>query len=100
MTDESTQPKRTTITAHDIATWIGIGAMAVAVVATFVRFETGTTGFIEHANDWHNNVATELRDLRRNEIKELAEELDGVAVQLTELRERQRVIERTLEITD
>ena len=83
-------------TPNLIAVWITLAMIGATAIITYAKFETRMDMFMNHADDWHNNVAQELRDLRRNEIKELAEELDGVAVELTRLAERQRVIETKL----
>lgn len=87
--------------------WVTIVAMALGIVATYIRFETRVENFITHADAWHMDVKAEIRDFRREEIpkldqkitdqrlihiKELAEELDEVQIQLTQLQERQKAI--------
>ena len=88
------------MTPNTIAVWITIAMIGATAIITYAKFETRMDMFMNHADDWHNNVAQELRDLRRNEIKELAEELDGVAVELTRLAERQTVIQTRLELIE
>ena len=105
-----------------IAVWASIAIIALGVVYTYAKFETWVSTFIENANEWHSTVAGELQDLRRNElrlvredltanisaleqqivnlklmeVKELAEELDGVQVDLSKLFERIAVIDDKL----
>ena len=68
----------------DAALWLTIAIMAVGGVATYVRFETRTDAFIGEANRWHDQVRDELEELRRVEVKELAEEIDGIQVRIAQ----------------
>ena len=82
------------------ALWATLAVVGLGVVATYVRFETGTNSFIEHADEWHSLVRKELNDLRRIEIKELAEENDDQQVALMQVIERQVEVQKDLAVLE
>ena len=75
-----------------IGLWVTIAALAIGGIGGYLRFETRTDEFIKGADRWHEMVRGELEELRRVEVKELAEEIDGIQVALTRLQERQATL--------
>lgn len=67
---------------REVGLWVTVAAIAIGGVATYIRFETRTDAFIEAADRQHDRANDELEDLRRVEVKELAEENDAQAVEL------------------